>query len=160
MDKYTVMENGADRLRIDVFRGTGPVWDMRGFYYVTACCDVPLYPESRCELPLGFKMFLPENKCALILPRADFSARGFIVSAEMEDMKTGCRINADVLPQLVYGGDVEVSATLRVSGGNNLTYFSRPYKGVFVPRSTRVAIMKIIDCPAGRPDVDGDEQKQ
>ncbi len=148
-------------LKIEPCGGMGAIWDERGFYYVTTRCEVPLYPESRVELPLGFKLSLPKGMCALILPRADLSRRGFIVSADMGDMRTACMIDADVLPQLVFGGEGEVCATLRVSGGNNLTFFSRPYSGLAVPRSTRVAIMKIIRCPEiGPGGVCDDEQQQ
>lgn len=152
MDKYTDMQNemkekAYDKVEMKLCGGAGPIWNEDGFYYLTTRCDVPLYPESRVELPLGFKLHLPKGMCALIIPRPEFSRRGFFVSAAMDDMRTACMINADVLPQLVLGGDMEVCATLRVSGGNNLTYFSRPYSGLFVPKSTRVALMKIMSCP-------------
>lgn len=140
-------KEASGELEFEPCGGMGPIWNEGGFYYLTARCDVPLYPESRVELPLGFKLHLPKGTCALIVPRPELSRRGFIVAATMDDMRTSCMINADVLPQLVFGGDNEVCATLRVSGGNNLTYFSRPYTGLFVPKSMRVAIMKIISCP-------------
>ena len=142
-----VKEKVYDKVEMVLCGGVDPIWNEGGFYYLTTRCEVPLYPESRVELPLGFKLHLPKGMCALIIPRPEFSRKGFIVAATMDNMRTSCMINADVLPQLVLGGNMEVCVTLRVSGGNNLTYFSRPYTGLCVPRSTRVAIMKIISCP-------------
>lgn len=111
--------------------------------------DVKLEPYSRCTVPLGFRMRLPDNYCADILPRSGMSIQGLPVDVFIEGFGTRkMYLDADVLHGLIDSGyRGVVNAIVRVGEGVTLWPSKLRITECVLRKGTKVAQMRINRIP-------------
>lgn len=111
--------------------------------------DVKIEPYSRCTVPLGFRMRLPDNYCADILPRSGMSVHGLPVDVFIEGLGTRkMYLDADVLHGLIDSGyRGVVNAIVRVGEGVTLWPSKLRITECVLRKGTKVAQMRINRIP-------------
>lgn len=111
--------------------------------------DVKLEPYSRCTVPLGFRMRLPDNYCADILPRSGMSVQGLPVDVFIEGLGTRkMYLDADVLHGLIDSGyRGVVNAIVRVGEGVTLWPSKLRITECVLRKGTKLAQMRINRIP-------------
>lgn len=115
--------------------------------------EVEVTPNSRCFIPLGFKIGLPTNMGLIVQPRSGQSGRGMIAFAVSPRWfgaeRYKIRINADVLIGLVDSGySEEVNAIVKVG---RLSFKHRLLRllgfKIVIPCMSRVAQCRFVYIP-------------
>ena len=138
------------KIKIELCGGKMPVkaHDTDAAFDVFTREDVFIEPYMRCAVPLGFKIQLPKHLAAVIQPRSGMSLKGMACKAKTQNGDIDIRIDADELIGLIDSGYTgEVCAILRVGCGSTHELCGMKNHGVYIPKGTKIAQMRIVNIP-------------